>query len=111
VVVAITAAWSGLSLVRAGVRRRLGLSGAVAVAAVAAQAGYVLSALRMVEAGPAVYRSLLGAPRIVGWKFSLWARQILERDEVAWVRTPRNPIGDSGSRESAGEPAPRTEAR
>jgi len=27
------------------------------------------------------------------------------------VRTPRNPIGDSGSRESAGEPAPRTEAR
>ena len=97
VVVAATAAWSSVALVGATRRRHLGLSGAVALAAVAVQAGYVLSALRMVEASPAVYRSLLGAPRLVAWKIRLWVGQLGRRAGVTWVRTARNPDRDGAA--------------
>jgi cellulose synthase/poly-beta-1,6-N-acetylglucosamine synthase-like glycosyltransferase len=101
VLVATTAIWSVLTLGRAARRRRLGPGGAVAAFAVVAQAGYVLSALRMIEAAPEVYRSLLGAPRLVVWKIGLWSRQVAGRDQVTWVRTARNddrcaaPAGDA----------------
>jgi hypothetical protein len=97
VVVAATAAWSGLSLAGATRRRHLGPSGVVALAAVAVQAAYVLSALRMVEASPRMYRSLLGAPRIVAWKVRLWAGQLGRRSRVAWVRTARNADRDAAA--------------
>jgi hypothetical protein len=62
----------------------------VSGALVAAQAAYVVSALRMVDAPGAVYRSLLGAPRMVLWKVGLWARVLARPDDVRWVRTARN---------------------
>jgi hypothetical protein len=102
VVVAVTTAWAGLSLFRAAARRRFGLTGAAALGVMAAQSGYVLSALRMVGAGPAVYRSLLGAPRVVVWKLGLWGRQLVGREDVAWVRTARNVDGASPAEETGG---------
>ena len=67
-------------------RRRL----AASLAASAVQVVYVLSGLRMVDAPAAVYRSLLGAPKLVLWKVGLWFRVLRQPDEVAWVRTARN---------------------
>jgi hypothetical protein len=62
----------------------------IAVGLVGTQAAYVLSALRLAQAPPSVYRSLLGAPRLVAWKARLWL-QVLVRDRgVGWVRTTRN---------------------
>jgi hypothetical protein len=63
---------------------------ALTASLVAAQAAYVLSALRMVSAPASVYRSLLHAPRLVVWKVGLWLRVLLRRGGVSWVRTPRN---------------------
>ncbi len=62
----------------------------MAAASVAAQTFYVWSALRMVDAPPAVYRSLLGAPRLVLWKLRLWGEMLVRPGDVAWVRTARN---------------------
>ena len=60
------------------------------VARCATLTAYVLSTLRMVEASPAVYRSLLGAPRLVGWKVRLWLAALGRQDSMAWRRTTRN---------------------
>jgi hypothetical protein len=91
VIVLVTAAWSGVAVVGALVgRRRSWRPACVAAAAVAAQSFYVWSALRMVDAPPAVYRSLLGAPRLVLWKLRLWAEMLVRPGDVAWVRTARN---------------------
>jgi cellulose synthase/poly-beta-1,6-N-acetylglucosamine synthase-like glycosyltransferase len=70
-------------------RRRLFL----ALAAATAEGAYVLSGLRMVNSPPSVYRSLLGAPRLVVWKLRLWMRMIVRPDGVAWIRTERNADG------------------
>jgi cellulose synthase/poly-beta-1,6-N-acetylglucosamine synthase-like glycosyltransferase len=89
VIVAATAVWSGVALVAAVVapgRRRL----AVAAGLLVTQAACVVSALRMVGAPPAVYRALLGAPRLVAWKVRLWLRMVCGRRDVQWVRTARN---------------------
>lgn len=72
-------------------RRALAVAGALT----AGQTVYVLSALRMVDAPPTVYRSLLGAPRMVVWKVGLWLRVLARRRGVTWVRTARNPSGES----------------
>jgi hypothetical protein len=89
--VAATAAWSAAMALRAvaspGHRAR---SIAPAVIVVTVQAAYVLSALKMVSAPKAVYRALLGAPRLVMWKVGLWLRMLVRRGDVAWVRTARN---------------------
>jgi hypothetical protein len=66
----------------------------VATAAVAVEGVYVLSGLRMVNSPPSVYRSLLGAPRLVAWKIRLWTRMIVKPQGVAWVRTARNAEGE-----------------
>jgi GT2 family glycosyltransferase len=66
----------------------------LAAALVAAETGYVLSALRMVDAPRPVYRSLARAPQMVVWKLRLWARMIVKPDGVAWVRTARNAEDD-----------------
>jgi cellulose synthase/poly-beta-1,6-N-acetylglucosamine synthase-like glycosyltransferase len=90
--VAGTAALGAIAVVRAAVspgpssRRLLALSGAL----LTSQAAYVASALRMTDAPPAVYRSLLGAPRMVLWKVGLWARVLARPGDVTWVRTARN---------------------
>jgi hypothetical protein len=97
VIVVATAGWSVLMLGRALVGRGWRPAG-MAAAAAAAQAVYVFSALRMVDAPPVVYRSLLGAPRLVVWKLRLWAEMLVRRRDVAWVRTARN------------APPPRTES-
>jgi hypothetical protein len=49
-----------------------------------------VSGLRMVSAPPAVYRSLLTAPRLVVWKLRLWLGVMGRRRDVSWVRTARN---------------------
>jgi hypothetical protein len=72
--------------------RRVVVSGALLLV----EAGYVVSALRMTGAPPAVYRSLLSAPRAVLWKVGLWSRVLTRRDDVMWVRTARNAEADSG---------------
>jgi len=111
VVVAATATWGALALVRATAHRRLGVAGAIAGLAGVVQASYLLSALRMVGAGPAVYRALLGAPRVVAWKIGLWGRQVLGRGEVTWVRTARNAEADSFDPENPADRAARAGVR
>jgi hypothetical protein len=51
---------------------------------------HVLVGLRSVDAPPAVYRSLLGAPRAIAWKAALWVRVMIVPERVAWIRTERN---------------------
>jgi hypothetical protein len=72
-------------------RSRQGLL--LALATATAEGVYVLSGLRMVNSPPSVYRSLLGAPRLVVWKLRLWTRMIVKPEGVAWVRTARNVEG------------------
>ena len=93
IVVAATSAWSALAAaglaLRPGSRhRRRGAR--AASAAMATQAWFVHSALRMTDAPPAVYRSLLGAPRQMAWKIGLWLRVVRKPDDVTWTRTARN---------------------
>jgi cellulose synthase/poly-beta-1,6-N-acetylglucosamine synthase-like glycosyltransferase len=91
VLVAATAGWAGSVTLDALVRSpRRPWRVAVAAGLVLAQAGYVLSSLRMVSAPSAVYRSLAAAPRMVIWKVLLWARMLGRRSQVDWVRTGRN---------------------
>jgi cellulose synthase/poly-beta-1,6-N-acetylglucosamine synthase-like glycosyltransferase len=95
VLVAATAAWAMAMTIRAAAspgRRARGVAPVVApvVVVLTVQAAYVLSALKMVSAPMAVYRSLLGAPRLVIWKVHLWLRMLMRRREVEWVRTARN---------------------
>jgi 1,2-diacylglycerol 3-beta-glucosyltransferase len=93
VVVAGVAAWGGTAGLRALVpiagRRRLG-DVTAAAAVTATLAGYVLSALRLVGAPKAVYRSLLQAPRLGAWKIGLWLRMLVRPSSVSWLRTARN---------------------
>jgi hypothetical protein len=96
VLVAGTAVWSAAVGLRALVARRGRRWPVVAAGAiVAAQGWYVVSSLRMVSAPKAVYRSLLGAPRLVVWKVGLWLRMIVRPRDVAWVRTARNVATDA----------------
>ncbi len=92
IVVTASAAWGGLAALRHMVRptgaSRRDL--AVAVPVVAVEAGYVLSALRMVRAPAATYRALLGAPRMVAWKIAQWTRILVRPRDDGWVRTARN---------------------
>lgn len=89
VLVAATGASAGL--VRLFGRGRVARLGLVAgVGSLAVQVGHVLSALRMVGAPPAVYRSLLNVPAQVFWKLRLVGRLIVRRGPDGWVRTTRN---------------------
>lgn len=89
IIVAATGAWAGLAmLARLVPGRPLRVPGAVIVAA--GQAATVLSALKMVDAPPSLYRSLLSAPRMVAWKLGLMARVSTRPGEARWVRTARN---------------------
>jgi cellulose synthase/poly-beta-1,6-N-acetylglucosamine synthase-like glycosyltransferase len=88
---ALTAGAGAMALLRATTRRPRATAHLLVVAGVAAaEAGYVLSALRMVDAPPAVYRSLASAPRAMAWKIGLWLRVVSGQRRVAWVRTARN---------------------
>ena len=86
-------AWAAVALLRCVVwpsrrhRRRLRR----AIGGLIVQTVYVLSALRLVHAPAAVYRSLLGAPRMVAWKIGLWSR-VLVRPPERWIRTARNEV-------------------
>ena len=51
---------------------------------------HVVLGLRSVGAPAAVYRALLGAPRMILWKAGLWLRVIRSPEEVSWTRTERN---------------------
>jgi glycosyltransferase involved in cell wall biosynthesis len=92
VVVAGSGLWGTAALIQAAVaptparRRELVLAAAV----VAAQVGYVLTALRLVGAPASVYRSLLRAPAMVWWKVKLWGRVLTRRSDGRWIRTARN---------------------
>jgi cellulose synthase/poly-beta-1,6-N-acetylglucosamine synthase-like glycosyltransferase len=50
----------------------------------------VLTALAMVRAPAAVYRSLVAAPLLVGWKVVLWFGVLVRPGRAVWSRTPRN---------------------
>ena len=97
IIVVGTSASAALALVHAAVvrtpaaRRRAVAASMVALGQLVA----LLSALRMVGAPQAVYRSLLGAPRLVAWKLRLWLRMLLRPAGVAWVRTARNDDGNA----------------
>jgi hypothetical protein len=91
IIVAATAAWSALAVARGVIGPRRSWSPVVvAVGLVGVQSAYVVSALKMVSAPPAVYRSLLGAPRLVAWKLRLWAEMVLRPGRATWIRTARN---------------------
>ncbi len=91
VLVAATAGWAAVATVGGLFRSpRRPWRVVVAVGLVLAQAGYILSSLRMVGAPRAVYRSLAAAPRLVVWKIGLWVRMLGRQRDVAWVRTGRN---------------------
>ena len=92
VVVAGSSLWAGTATVRVLVAptRRHRRDAAAAWAVVAVLVWYVVSALRMVEAPPAVYRALLGAPRMVLWKVLQWGRVLVSPRDDGWVRTARN---------------------
>ena len=56
---------------------------------VAALAGHVVSGLVLARVPRSVYRSFVHAPGMVVWKVRLWARMLLGRSDVDWVRTAR----------------------
>jgi 1,2-diacylglycerol 3-beta-glucosyltransferase len=62
----------------------------LAATTIIAQTAYVLSGLRMVHAPAGVYRSLVKAPVLVGWKLALWVRVLARPQSVSWIRTSRN---------------------
>jgi cellulose synthase/poly-beta-1,6-N-acetylglucosamine synthase-like glycosyltransferase len=90
VLAALTVGAGGLALVAAARRPHRRAHLVVVAGVAAAEALYVLSALRMVDAPPAVYRSLASAPRAAAWKIGLWLRVLLGQRRVEWVRTTRN---------------------
>lgn len=51
---------------------------------------YVFVGLRLVRAPRSVYRSLLAAPLLAGWKAGRWMRLLLRPSSVTWTRTQRN---------------------
>lgn len=78
-------------------RRR---SASFASASFVALTAHVLIALVSVRAPRSVYISLLGAPRAVLWKVSLWLRMTSAPD-LAWQRTERNQTADDRTRAEA----------
>lgn len=92
VLTAGTAVWTSISAVAALVGsspsrwRRFGAASLVA----AIQAGYVVVSLRLVGAPRSVYRSLLGAPKMVLWKLALLGRVARRPSGSPWIRTARN---------------------
>lgn len=91
VLVAGSSAWGAITLARAvvsgspGRRRDLALVSGV----LATQVGHVFAALALVGAPAPVYRALLQAPRMIGWKVALWTRVLLRPTGVSWARTTR----------------------
>ena len=92
VLIAMTVAWGAVAVARLGLRpnRAAVRDVALVTAVMAVESGYVLSALRMVDAPKSVYRALAGAPKLVVWKARLWIRLLIRREEVSWTRTARN---------------------
>ncbi|MEO5722916.1 MAG: glycosyltransferase family 2 protein [Ilumatobacteraceae bacterium] len=76
--------------------RRSALRLAVDTGGCAVLVAHVLAGLRFVEAPPAVYRALRGAPRMLLWKVRLWLRVLHSPRRVSWTRTIRNTTGTSG---------------
>ena len=62
----------------------------LSVAALAAQAGFVLGGLALVRAPAAVYRALATAPLLALRNAALYARLARGRGEREWVRTRRD---------------------
>lgn len=89
VVVATTGVWTVAATLRSAAPFLRGASRLAYVVA-AGQAVTVLSALRMVDAPPSLYRALLSAPRMVTWKLGLLARVVTRPGGDQWVRTERN---------------------
>jgi len=71
-------------------RRSRSLDAVWATIVVLVQTGYVLQALRLVGAPRAVYRSLLGAPRMAAWKLGVWLRVLRPSRPTTWIRTTRD---------------------
>src|SRR5262249_31097006 len=104
VLVGGTAAWTTMVVGLASVSHRARWAAVASAGFVLFEAAYVLSALRMVEAPPAVYRSLLSVPRLVGWKARLWLRMLARPGRVSWVRTTRNVRAGEASEAGSGGP-------
>jgi len=69
----------------------------VAVASAMLTAFHVVAGLVLVRAPASVWRSLLAAPRLIGWKLALLVGVARRPDDVTWSRTARNATGADGS--------------
>jgi hypothetical protein len=58
---------------------------------------HVVAGLVLVRAPASVWRSLLAAPRLIGWKLALLVGVARRPDDVTWSRTARNATGADGS--------------
>ncbi len=73
--------------------------------AVASEAVYVLSSLRLVRAPRLIYARLLFSPMFVIWKLGLYVKMLLskkEDDTPAWVRTGRHEVNEGAGRPGEG---------
>jgi 1,2-diacylglycerol 3-beta-glucosyltransferase len=61
----------------------------LALAIVGGQIGYVVTGLRLVHAGPHVYRALLRAPFYIVWKVSVYLIAAIHLNDSRWIRTSR----------------------
>jgi cellulose synthase/poly-beta-1,6-N-acetylglucosamine synthase-like glycosyltransferase len=65
------------------------LTAALAAASLAGQVVYLVAGLVLVHAPRRAYVALLGAPRYILWKVSLYARALLGARTTRWIRTAR----------------------
>lgn len=84
---------SGLLAAATSTRHRINPALVGGLVSGAVLAVHVLTALKLVEAPRAVYRSLRSAPRLVAWKVLLLARVARRPAAVSWTRTRRNEVG------------------
>jgi len=92
-VAATAAGTAGLALFGRGATRRYGLG--AGAASLGMLGWHVLTSLRLADAPPEVYRSLLQAPANIIWKLRVVAGTMRE-GPADWVRTSRNDEGSSG---------------
>ncbi len=69
---------------------------AASIASVAVTVAHVAVGLRRAGAPRWVYRSLLGAPRMVAWKLALVVQMATGSRSTSWTRTERNAEGAPG---------------
>lgn len=94
IVVLASGIWAGAAMTRLLITPRRAAAwcdAGVAALTMTTQVSYVWCALRLVDAPPAVVRSLwTEGPKMLWWKVRLWTRVLRTRGDGEWVRTARN---------------------